>query len=36
MKLSGVIITYNEARNIRRCLLSLQEVCDEILVLDSF
>ena len=35
MKLSGVIITYNEARNIRRCLLSLQEVCDEILVLDS-
>lgn len=36
MKLSGVIITYNEATNIRRCLLSLQEVCDEILVLDSF
>ncbi|MEY4805025.1 MAG: hypothetical protein RL331_1546 [Bacteroidota bacterium] len=36
MKLSGVIITYNEARNIGRCLASLQEVCDEILVLDSF
>ncbi|MFM8596849.1 MAG: glycosyltransferase family 2 protein [Flavobacteriales bacterium] len=36
MKLSGVIITYNEARNIRRCLDSLLEVCDEILVLDSF
>ena len=36
MKISGVIITYNEARNIARCLESLQEVCDEILVLDSF
>lgn len=36
MKLSGVIITFNEARNIRRCLESLQGVCDEILVLDSF
>ena len=36
MKLSGVIITYNEARNIGRCLTSLQSVCDEILVLDSF
>lgn len=36
MKLSGVIITFNEARNIGRCLASLQAVCDEILVLDSF
>jgi glycosyltransferase involved in cell wall biosynthesis len=36
MKISGVIITYNEARNIARCLESLQVVCDEILVLDSF
>lgn len=36
MKISGVIITFNEARNIARCLESLQEVCDEILVLDSF
>jgi glycosyltransferase involved in cell wall biosynthesis len=36
MKISGVIITYNEARNIARCLASLQDVCDEILVLDSF
>lgn len=36
MKISGVIITYNEARNIARCLQSLQVVCDEILVLDSF
>lgn len=36
MKISGVIITYNEARNIARCLQSLQLVCDEILVLDSY
>lgn len=36
MQLSGVIITYNEERNIGRCLESLREVCDEILVLDSF
>lgn len=36
MKISGVIITYNEARNIARCLESLQVVCDEILVLDSY
>lgn len=36
MKLSGVIITFNEARNIERCLSSLQAVCDEILVLDSY
>jgi glycosyltransferase involved in cell wall biosynthesis len=28
MKLSGVIITFNEARNIGRCLASLQAVCD--------
>ena len=36
IKLSGVIITYNEERNIERCLQSLQGVCDEILVVDSF
>lgn len=36
MKLSGVIITYNEERNIGRCLSSLKDICDEILVLDSF
>lgn len=36
MKLSAVIITFNEERNIRRCLESLQNVADEIIVLDSF
>ncbi len=36
IKLSGVIITYNEERNIKRCLESLDGVCDEIVVVDSF
>jgi glycosyltransferase involved in cell wall biosynthesis len=36
MKISGVIITYNEEKNIERCIRSLQHVCDEIIVLDSF
>ncbi len=34
--LSVVIITYNEEKNIKDCLLSVQEVADEILVVDSF
>jgi glycosyltransferase involved in cell wall biosynthesis len=34
--ISAVIITYNEEKNIRRCLESLQGVADEIVVLDSF
>lgn len=35
-KLSAVIITFNEARNIKRCIASLQGVVDEIVVVDSF
>lgn len=35
-KLSAVIITLNEERNIGRCLLSLQGIADEIIVLDAF
>ncbi|MDK2978758.1 MAG: hypothetical protein PWP52_1472 [Bacteroidales bacterium] len=35
-KISATIITYNEERNIERCLKSLQEVADEIVVVDSF
>lgn len=35
-KISAVIITFNEERNIARCLKSLQEIADEIIVLDSF
>lgn len=36
MKISVVIITFNEERNIGRCLESLQDVADEIVVVDSF
>jgi len=35
-KLSVVIITFNEERNIGRCLESLQDIADEIIVSDSF
>lgn len=35
VKISGVIITYNEEENIERCLISLQQVVDEIVVVDS-
>jgi len=36
LKLSAVVITFNEERNIERCIVSLQKVADEILVVDSF
>lgn len=36
IKLSVVIITYNEEHNIERCLLSVKDIADEIVVLDSF
>jgi glycosyltransferase involved in cell wall biosynthesis len=36
MKISAAIITFNEEKNIKRCLLSLQGVVDEIVVVDSF
>lgn len=36
MKISAVIITLNEERNIERCLKSLLPVADEIVVVDSF
>ncbi len=35
-KISAVIITFNEEKNIERCLQSLQGVADEIIVVDSF
>ena len=34
--ISAVIITFNEERNIERCLASLQGVVDDIVVVDSF
>jgi glycosyltransferase involved in cell wall biosynthesis len=36
MLLSAVIITYNESKNIARCLASLQGVVDEIVIVDSY
>jgi len=35
-QLSAVIITFNEEKNIARCLDSVKEIADEIIVLDSF
>lgn len=35
-KITAVIITFNEEKNIERCLKSLQAVADEIIVVDSF
>ena len=34
-KLSVVIITYNEEKNLARCLDSVAEIADEILIVDS-
>jgi glycosyltransferase involved in cell wall biosynthesis len=36
VKISAVIITFNEEKNIKRCITSLQKVADEIVVVDSF
>lgn len=36
MKLSAVIITFNEERNLQRCIDSLKSVADEIIVIDSY
>ena len=35
-QLSAVIITHNEERNIGRCIASVQDVVDEVVVVDSF
>ena len=36
IKLSAIIITFNEEKNISRCLNSLKNIVDEIIVVDSF
>ena len=36
VNISAVIITFNEEKNIERCILSLKDVVDEIVVVDSF
>lgn len=34
--ITAIVLTYNEERHIARCLRSLQGVCEEVLVVDSF
>ena len=36
MKISALIITFNEEKNIRRCINSIKPVADEIIIVDSF
>jgi glycosyltransferase involved in cell wall biosynthesis len=36
VNISAVIITYNEEQNIERCILSVKDVVDEILIVDSY
>ena len=36
IKLSAIIITFNEEEHIEKCLISLTEVADEIVIVDSF
>jgi glycosyltransferase involved in cell wall biosynthesis len=36
IKISATVITFNEEKNIERCLFSLQDIADEIIVVDSF
>jgi glycosyltransferase involved in cell wall biosynthesis len=36
MKISGLIITFNEEKNIGRCIDALFRICDEVIVVDSF
>jgi glycosyltransferase involved in cell wall biosynthesis len=36
IQISAVVITFNEEKNIRRCITSVKPVADEIIVVDSF
>ena len=36
MPISGLVITYNEEKNIAKCIQSLQKYCDEVIIIDSF
>ncbi|MDZ4716481.1 MAG: glycosyltransferase family 9 protein [Cytophagales bacterium] len=36
VKISGVIITYNEEKNIARCIDSIMRIADEVVVIDSY
>ena len=36
MEISGLVITFNEEKNIGKCIDALLKVCDEVIVVDSF
>ncbi len=36
MNISGLVITYNEEKNIGKCIEALFKVCEEVIVVDSF
>jgi glycosyltransferase involved in cell wall biosynthesis len=36
MSISGLVITFNEEKNIGKCVEALFEICDEVIVVDSF
>ena len=36
MNISGLVITFNEESNIKDCIISLNRVCDEVIIIDSF
>jgi len=36
MAISGLVITYNEEKFIERCVTTLFEVCDEVIIIDSY
>ena len=35
MAISGLVITYNEEKNIERCVKTLFKVCEEVIIIDS-
>lgn len=35
MKISGLVITYNEEKHIEKCIDALFRVCDEVIIIDS-
>jgi len=35
MNITGIVITLNEEKNIQECILSLQKICNEVIVVDS-
>ncbi|MNL18473.1 N-glycosyltransferase [compost metagenome] len=36
MEISGLVITFNEEKNIGKCIDALLKVCDEVIIVDSF